>query len=289
MSIKKYFSGGEALLVLATLVAGIGWVASKEVIQHMPAPLFLGLRFLLAGLVLLPWCYHDIRVLSRKTLLQALTLGVLLSLAIQVWIYALSISDSMGEGAFIMSTAVLFAPLLGWLLFRVRPQRAFWLALPIAVLGVALLSLTDGWTVAVAQIFFISSAILISLHFNLNKHFSGKIRTLPLVCLQIVSAGCFSLLLSLFLTPQDFQMTPIAWGWFAVSIVLSTSLRYVLQTLGQSRLSNDSAAVLMILEPVWVLLLGMSIYQETLSLQKALGCSLIVLALVGYQRLKRRG
>lgn len=152
-------------------------------------------------------------------MLQALALGVLLNIAMQVWIYALGISDSMGEGAFIMSTAVLLAPLLGWALFRVRPKRAFWQDLPVAIAGIALLTLTDGWQLAVGQVFFLLSALLISLHFNLNKYFSGKIRTLPLVCLQAFAAGCFSLLLSLFMEKQSMDMLPSAWLWFVVAIV----------------------------------------------------------------------
>lgn len=61
-----------------------------------------------------------------------------------------------------------------------------------------------------------------------------------------------------------------------------------MQTLGQSRLPVDNAAVLMVLEPVWVLLLGMSVYGERFSVKKMLGCSLIVLAIVTYQRLHRK-
>ncbi len=72
--------------------------------------------------------------------------------------------------------------------------------------------------------------------------------------------------------------------WFAVSVVLSTSLRYVLQTLGQSRNSTATAAVIMILEPVWVLLLGISFYQESLPLQKIVGAGLIIFSLLLYQK-----
>lgn len=236
----------------------------------------------------LPLCWHDIRILDRTTILQALGLGVLLNIAMLIWVYALSISISMGEGAFIISSAALLSPLLAWALFRQRPDRAFWIAFPIALIGIACLSLTAAWRVEIAQLFFLSSAGIFSLHFNLNKHFTGKVRTLPLVCMQLFSAGCFSFVMSMFLPQQDIQMTATTWGWLVVVILLSTSLRYVLQTTGQYRISTASAAIMMILEPVWVLLLGMMVYGEQLPLQKFIGCGLIVVALLTYRRLAPR-
>ena len=39
--------------------------------------------------------------------------GVLGS-AVMTWIYAISISDTLGEGAFIMSLSMLFVPIVAW-------------------------------------------------------------------------------------------------------------------------------------------------------------------------------
>lgn len=282
--IRHFLASGEALILTATIVAAIGWVASKEVINGMASTTFIGWRFVLAALALLPWCWGDIRRLSLATIWQAFALGSVLSAAILFWIYALRISPTMGEGAFIMTTAVLLSPLVGWGLFRTPPPKAFWLTLPIAVIGIACLSLTDGWHPAVGQLLFLVSAFLLSLHFNLNKYFSGKIRVLSLVCLQLFSAGGLSLMISLFQRPDDKQMSIATWGWFATSVLLCTSLRYVLQTKGQHRISTSNAALMMILEPIWVLLLGILMYQESLPLQKIVGCALIIVALLLYRR-----
>lgn len=275
---------GEALIFVAAMMAGVGWMASKEVIRDIPITNFIGWRFILAALVLLPWCLPDIRRLAIKTIAQALLLGVVLAAALLLWIYALSISPSMGEGAFIMTMAILLAPMVGWGLFRTPSGAAFWMILPLAAGGVACLSLTDGWQIGVGQLVFLASAFLASLHFNLNKYLSGKIRILPLVCLQLFAVGGCNLLLSQLQDHGDTPTTFTTWVWFTVSVLLCTSLRYVLQTQGQHRISTSNAALMMILEPVWVLLLSIVVYHESLSLQKIIGCLLITSALLLYRR-----
>ena len=95
-----------------------------------------------------------------------------------------------------------------------------------------------------------------------------------------------------------FEAVPVSvdasiWGWFAASAVLATSLRYVMQTLGQKHSNPGNAALIMLLEPIWTVILSILWYGEQLSANKLLGCSLILLALIFYRtdgrllRLKR--
>ena len=48
---------GEFHLLLATLLAAVGWIASKIVIESVPGDIFLSVRFLFASLILFPFCY----------------------------------------------------------------------------------------------------------------------------------------------------------------------------------------------------------------------------------------
>ncbi len=289
MKYLRYFFSGEMLMVATTLFAAIGWMASKEVVNDVSPNLFIGARFILAGMLLLPGCWRMIFSLSRKLLWQAIVLGILMTVAMQTWIIGLSRTNNIGEGAFITSTAILLSPLLGWGLFGIRPNKSFWWALPIAIVGLGCLSLTNGWQIEMAQLLFLLAAILISLHFNLNKQLTHKMSALSLVTLQLFAGGVFSLILSLLSSQTTAIVNQSTLIWFAVSVVLSTSLRYVLQALGQSRNSTATAAVIMILEPVWVLFLGIAFYQESLPLQKIVGAGLIIFSLLLYRYLQRAG
>ncbi|MCG7495677.1 DMT family transporter [Vibrio sp. Of7-15] len=280
---------GEQLILGATLFAALGWVASKQVIQTMPAYGFIGLRFLLAGIVLLPLCYKDLRRTQPVTLLKALLVGSVLGVALLIWIYSISISENLAEGAFIMSLAMLFAPLLAWPLYKQKPKRSFWMALPIAIVGMGLLSLTASWQLATSQLLFLISALLLSFHFNLNKQLTQYLKSLPLVCIQLFSIGLVGIVVSFFTEQWSTSFVDShTLLWFGISVLFATSLRYVLQTQGQKKVSTANASVIMILEPVWTLLLAMVIFGEQLEPQKMLGCGFILLSLFMYRRWEQK-
>ena len=113
----------ELLLLAVTVIAAFGWIFSKEAIEHLPAFGFIGLRFLLASLCLLPFCYRDLSQVKPIVLLKAFFVGSLLGCALLLWIYAVSISETLGEGAFIMTLSKLFVPLVAWSLFDDKPAK----------------------------------------------------------------------------------------------------------------------------------------------------------------------
>ncbi|GIU24548.1 DMT family transporter [Shewanella sp. MBTL60-007] len=279
---------GVLYLFIATLLAAVGWVASKIVVQSMPGELFIGSRFLLASIVLLPFCYKSLLKLSMRQVLSACGVGVFLGLALQVWIYAVSISDSLSEGAFIMSLAMIIAPLTAWLLFQVKPNHAFWIALPVSTTGMMLLSLTNGWKMESSQLLFLLASALLSVHFVMNKRVSGNLKPLVSICLQLFVVGLVGLMYSFYTQPHSIGFSSNLIIWFAISTLIATSVRYLLQTMGQYKVSMETAALLMILEPVWTLLLSITMLGETLELQKLIGGGVIFLSLFLYIKLSRR-
>lgn len=271
------------ILVVTTMIAAFGWIFSKEAIQGLPPFGFIGLRFLVASLCLLPLCYKSLRRAKVKDVLSAAMVGCLLAAAISNWIYAISISDTLGEGAFIVSLSMLIVPMVGWALYRERPPRAFWVSLPIALLGLACLSLTGGWQESSSQIWFVGCATMLAVHFNVNRKYSQQLPVLLLTCIQLFVTGCLTMGLSLATETFPESVDNSIWVWFGLSALLATSLRYVMQTLGQKNCDPSNAALIMILEPVWTVILSILWYGEVLSTGKLIGCTFILLSLVLYR------
>src|SRR5690606_3094346 len=87
-------------------------------------------------------------------------------------------------------------PLLSWLLFRDTPSPTLWIALPLAIGGLALLSLRQGFNPDPGQIFFFIAALLLSLTFILNSRAAARIPALPLSAIQLTLVGLVALSLS---------------------------------------------------------------------------------------------
>ncbi|MFM2598776.1 DMT family transporter [Vibrio fortis] len=287
MKLKAF--GGEVYLLGATLLAAVGWIASKLVVLEMPGPLFIGVRFFIASLILLPFCFRLIRQLSWSQLLGIAGVGLILSGSLQVWVYAVSITDSLSEGAFMTSLAMIIAPFVSWIIFRVKPNRAFWLSFPISIIGMLLLTLTNGWAFEESQIYFLLASIMLSLHFVMNKRVTNNVKPIASICIQLFMVGISGMAFAAMTGQPEFEITGSLIFWFTVSAVVATAIRYLLQTVGQHSVNMEVAALIMILEPVWTLILSVTMIGETVELQKLAGGAVIIGALFCYIRLSRKG
>lgn len=270
----------ELILLLTTLLAAAGWIFSKQAIQGLPLFGFIGIRFLLASLCLLPLCYRAFIKANPKDISKALSVGLILGCSILLWIYAISVSPTLGEGAFIMSLSMLLVPLIAWPLFNKRPPKIFWFSLPLAIIGLLLLSLQGDWQQSSSQIWFALSSLLLAFHFNFNGKYSQRIPTLLLTCLQLFVIGALGMIASLIFETQPSSVDSSIWVWVAFSILIATSLRYVLQTIGQKYCLPSIASIIMILEPLWVVTLSVLVYDEAMPISKIVGGSFILLSLL---------
>ncbi|UGA56796.1 DMT family transporter [Vibrio sp. VB16] len=286
--IHKY--KGEACLLIATILAAVGWVSSKIVLLEMPGSMFIGGRFILASALLLPFCYQKILDASPIDIIKTLAVGCVFSTSIHIWVYAVSITNRLTEGAFIMALAMIIAPLTSWLLFRTRPNQAFWYSLPLAGLGMALLTLTNGWEVEKSQLGFFFASCFLSIHFVLNKRLSlsSPIKPLTSICLQMFVVGLTGFFLCSVQNSTLSNLSSETLIWFIIASLIATALRYLIQTVGQYSVNIEIAALIMILEPIWTLVLSITMLKQHIEIEKLLGCLLILVSLILYMRLSNQ-
>ena len=268
------------LMVLVTLLAAAGWFFSKEAIQELPPAAFIGSRFLLAALLLLPLAWLREPVPTRAQLTRAAGCGILLGVNLLLWVTAISQSDALGSGAFIMSVATLIAPLAAWAAFKAKPGRHYWLALPLAIAGLVLLSNNTHWGVSLSLFWFLAAAATLGIQLAVHRHFAQSIPPTWLTCIQLAMTGVLGTVLSLLTEQWPASVSANIWGWFAASVLIATTLRYWLLTLSLSRMTTAHAALLMLLEPVWTLLLSFLFYNEPLDGAKLAGAGLVLGALL---------
>ncbi|KAE9528957.1 DMT family transporter [Testudinibacter aquarius] len=274
---------GELILLVVSILAASGWLFSKYSLMALPPAGFISVRFLAAALLFLPFAYPQLRRLSNAQLKSAVTVGAAFSLNLFLWVQGMSYTENMGEGAFIVSLSMLLAPLVSWLVFKHRPQRMFWFCLPLAAAGLFLLASGSGLHLSLGNLLFLCSSLAAATSFVLNNQFSKSIPALPLTTIQLsmvgLSCGLFSLAFETW--PDSVSLT--TWNWVAASVLIATGFRFLLQAIGQKHSQITNAAIIMILEPVWTLLLSVSLLGEIITWQKGLGCMLILTALFAYR------
>ena len=289
----------DVLLIVVTLIAAIRWMVSKEAIALMPPLLFMGLRFLLAAAFLACIGSRQLRALTREHILRSARVGIVFGVAMLFWVLGLAHSPSMGEGAFLTSLGVLLVPVIARVSFAEPVPRSTWRALPVAVLGMLLLSLAHGFKVSAGPLYYLIAAFGLAVFFTLNTRAAtvtvrqaGKHRAaaqlsavdpLALTVIALTAVGLVALVGSAVLESAvvlTVQWTPALWGWLVASALIGTAARFWLQTYAQSLTTQTSGAVMLILEPIWVTLFAALWFGETLLLLQWLGCAMIFAALL---------
>ena len=280
MSTSPSLLKAELILVSVTIIAAFGWIFSKEALAELPPIFFLGVRFVIAGIVLFFVGARFFKGIRWQDLKGATMVGAVMSIAMMFWIVGLDQVSNIGVGAFINSLGVILVPVFARFMFKERPARSIWVALPIAVIGLGCLALGNGVSFEWAQGFFLVSAITFAFQFNLLTRMSTKLHVLVLTAIQLFTAGVVMLMVSPTIEEVPHSVSLPIVGWFLASTLIATSLRFLLQTYGQSLTPASHAAVIMNLEPVWTALLAAIWFSETMTSLQLIGCALIFSAML---------
>lgn len=288
----------DLLLVLVTILSALSWIFSREAVQLMPPLLFMALRFLLAGSLLALLAHRQLRKINGEQLWRAIRVGLVFGFAMCFWVLGLTHASHVGEGAFLTILGVLIVPVIGRLLFNERPPIHTWVAIPVAIVGLALLALKEGFRPEAGQIYFFISAFGFAFYYALNTRAAnagtsvnrdGVVRQrlgippLALTTLMVLTVSLVTGIASLILEPWQAtfsQFSPMLYVWIGASAIIGTSARFFFQTWAQSLSTTSHGVVIMVVEPVWVALFAALWFAETMTLQQLAGCGLIFAALL---------
>ena len=267
------------MLVLVTLLAGAGWIFSREAVAGLSPLTFIALRFSSAGLLLALLSRRALCRLTRDQWRAALRVGLLFGCAMVFWITGLKLTAHLGVGSFLCSLGLVMVPLVS-LLFGDRPEYSAYAALPFALAGLACLSLDGEFHLGTAEVCFLMAALIFALMYVLNSRAAARTPAIPLTAIQLLVTGAITAVAASLFESPEFSQPAAIWGWFLASVLLATCLRFVLQTHGMGISPPSHSAIIMNLEPVWTALLAAAWLGERMSGLQLGGCALIFAAML---------
>jgi len=276
---QKFAFKAELILILVTILAGLGWIFSKEALAGMTPLFFVSMRFLIGGIVLFFIGPRYFRNLKWNDVKPIMLIGGVMGLAMMCWVLGLDQASNLGVGAFITCLGVVFVPIIGRFMFGDRPATSIWVALPVAVTGLIFLALSNGMSFEIAHLYFLGTAIGVAFQLNLLSRFLMRMHALVITSIQLTSAGVLLLIMSLFTEAMPQGITFSITLWFLASTLIATSLRYLLQMYAMSLTPVSHAAVIMNLEPVWAAIFAVLWFGEVMTLGQIFGCFLIFMAM----------
>ena len=270
---------GDVILLVTTLLASVGWFFSKEVLSTMAPLQFVSTRFTIAGLILLVFFWHAFSRVNRSDVWPILRSSLCFALFVNLWIYGMMHITNLAIGAFIINISFLLVPVLA-IFFGERASMLTWFSLPIALIGMAFLFLDNEFHFGYGEVIFLLAALVFALFFISNAGLSKRYSSSVLVTSQMLTTGLSTLILSTMLATWSFQHSSSVWICLLLTIVVTSCLRFSLQTWGQSFASAGHASVIMTLEPVWVAIISLLVFSKGMTSMQTIGCALMFFAVL---------
>jgi drug/metabolite transporter (DMT)-like permease len=263
-------------LIAVTAIWGSTFFMIKDVVGRMPVASFLAVRFCIAALAMVLLFHRALLRLPRRQWLQGLALGALYGIS-QMLQTGGQVSISASVSGFVTGMYVVFTPLLTTVLLRQRLPSVTWVAVLLAVGGLALLAL-HGLSVSIGVWLTLCAAALYALHIVALSLWSRPGDAFAMSTVQMLAIAAVCLLGTL---PHGPALPPDRAAWIAIlyMALASGAGAMLMQTWAQAHLTATRAAIVMTLEPVFAAGFAVAVGQDTLNWRMLVGGALVLAAM----------
>jgi len=265
-----------ALLSVAA-IWGLAFVVMKDAIERQTVNNFLVSRFVVAVVVMILIRPQCLKLINKDLLTRGSLAGLFLGAGYILQTLGLARTGAAITG-FITGLYIVFTPLLASLILKARITKLTWICVGIATVGLALLSL-QGWSIGTGELLVLGSAFAFGAHIIALGKWSGGRDAYALTVVQLSVCGVMAGIASIF--EGGYQLPPDGGVWATVifTAVFATAVAFVVQTWSQAHMGTTKVAVILTMEVVFAAFFAIIFGGETLTLQKALGGILVLVAM----------
>ncbi len=274
------------MLLIAAFIWGSGFVAQSAGMAYIRPFSYTAVRsFISAGAIaaVLPlldkFGFSKREPEKTKTLwIAGLLCGVLLFIASNCQQWGI-LTTSVGKAGFITSMYIVLVPIFAIVIGQ-KTRWVVWLSAGIALAGLYLLSVKDGFSIGSGDLLIMACAFFFAIHILFIDHYSTIVDCVRLSCIQfLVSAVLSSIPMVLFEKPAVSSILS-AWLPLLYAGLLSGGVAFTLQIIAQRNLDAPTASLLFSLESVFSALCGWVILGQVLSVKELAGCALVFCAVL---------
>ena len=286
------------LLLLAGMLWGMGFVAQETAMDDIGPSLFVGIRFCIAALAVLPFAWREYNHLpSNKAVTFTLPNKLFLVAIGAVFFFGMLLQQiglvytTVTKAGFLTGLYVLLVPLFLLMLLREHQHWMIWPCSLIALAGIFLINNTEVDKLNFGDYLIIICSLFWAAHVITVGKLSQRINApMIIACVQFSVCGLLGLL-SYWLTAGSLSIEPLIELSNLIAVipeVLYTALvagafAFSLQIIAQRYTSASSAAILLSSEALFAALFAVLFIGESLSFNGYLGCLLLFAAMLTIQ------
>lgn len=264
-------------LVAITAIWGSTFLIVQDVVEVMPVNAFLAWRFGIATIVLLAIRPRVLRGLPASVRNQGIILGAALGIGYILQTIGL-LSTSATVSGFITGMFVVFTPLISAVVLRTRISPLAWVAVGLATIGLALLSLHD-FSIGVGELLTLGCAFLFAVQIVGLGMWSTPDKAYALTVLQLGTVAVLTLFASIPGGGPGIPPSTATWVAILFLALVATAAAFIVQTWAQAHIAATRAAIVLTLEPVFAGFTGVVIGGEVLTGRIVAGAVCILVAM----------
>ena len=284
-------------LLLAAVIWGIAFVAQSVGMDYVGGFTFNAVRSLIGSAVLVPLILipgqknsdnSEISEAAASTtsgiqkrkdlIIGGISCGICLCLASNFQQFGIKYT-TVGKAGFITACYIVIVPIIGLFLGK-KCSKFIWAAVAMALIGLYLLCITDGFSIGKGDLLVLVCAFLFSIHILVIDHFSPKADGVKLSCIQFLTCGILSAIPALILEHPQVSSILAAWQPILYAGVMSCGVAYTLQVIGQKNMNPTVASLILSMESCISVLAGWIILGQQLSAKEILGCVIMFAAII---------
>ena len=307
MNSQKMPLKNSLCLLLAATIWGIAFVAQSVGMEYVGPFTFNGVRSLIGAAVLVPVLFilnrsgnkssaatdsaipessstlsekavSDTPYNSRDLWLGGIACGSALFAASSFQQFGIQYT-TVGKAGFITACYIVIVPIIG-IFLKKKCSPFIWAAVVMALVGLYLLCITDGFSIGLGDILMLVCAFLFSLHILVIDYFSPKTDGVKMSCIQFLVCGILTAIPAIILEHPSLSSFSGAWGATLYAGVMSCGVAYTLQIVGQKNMNPTVASLILSLESCISVLAGWIILGQKLSTREIIGCVVMFGAIV---------
>nr|WP_280515717.1 DMT family transporter [Cuneatibacter sp. NSJ-177] len=301
MKTKEIPLKNSLYLLFTATIWGIAFVAQSVGMEYLGPFTFNSVRCLIGGAVLLPLIWvrekkavwiqasdtaEQKRIRKKNLVSGGICCGLLLFLASNFQQFGIQYT-TVGKAGFITACYIVIVPVLGLFLGK-KCSPFLWAAVFLALTGLYLLCITDGFSIGLGDLLVLVCALLFSFHILVIDHFSPLADGVKMSCIQFFICGILSGIAALFTESLEVSALFDAWVPLLYAGVLSCGVAYTLQIVGQRGMNPTVASLILSLESCISVLAGWILLGQKLSSREIFGCAVMFAAIVLAQLPQKR-
>lgn len=293
--------------LITAIIWGLAFVAQCSVQGKINLFLFVGIRYLLGAISVLPVIFlfenknekkSAVKPKIKTTFFAGSVCGILLFSASLLQQWGINISPNAGKAGFITGTYTVLVPIFYLLFFGKKTGINVWIGAAFTVVGLYFLSVENGLNnIGLSDVVLFVGAIVWAIHIIFIDKFINSVSSLKFSAIQFLTAGILGIITAFVF--GGVKISQIIGQISAVGLPLlyvgicSSGIGYTCQALGQRDADPTSSAILLSGEAVFAAIGGAAFGIDKMSLRAYLGCAVIfagiIVSQLNFKKIKKSG